>query len=685
MSYPARDPAITARPGGCYRQANCRAGDAPAFVIYQSFRHIPGRAAGNCVTSVSMRGQQRPHRRSRGIIGAGAAVIALGALLSACGSGSSPRATASAYLASWAKRDWTAMRQLTASPPADFVAVNSAAFTDLGVRTATFSAGTLRVSGARAQEPVTEHLQLAGLGTITIRSVLRLEKRPGRWLVDWSPATIAPPLRPGDRLALQTTWPARAPILGANGAALTTQAQLVTIGVEGQRVKNAVSLTAALVKAGATTQQAHSAITAAKAHPAYFEPVFTVTRARYEQLKPAIYPLPGTVFQATTAQQAVTPGLASGVAGTVGPVTAEQLRSLGGAYSAQSVVGQTGLEHAAERQLAGSPAAAVTVVSASGARLATLATLPARPGTPVRTTIDPAVQRAAEAALSGEKKSASLVAVDARTGAVLAAADTGAASPGQAFGGAFPPGSTFKVITSAALIGHGLTPSSAASCPPTVTAGGKVFHNAAGEKPVSDLLHAFAESCNTAFIQLATRDLTARDFPRTAAMFGLGTAPRMGLPAFGGSVPAPASETDLAATAIGQGRVLVSPLDMAMVAAAAGTGTVRAPRLVDGTADDSAATRQLPQPVVTGLHTMMAQVVASGTAAGQNLPAGTYAKTGTAEYGTGTPPKVDGWLIGFNGDIAFAVLVVDAGADGGPAGGPIAAKFFSHLRSQHQG
>jgi cell division protein FtsI/penicillin-binding protein 2 len=75
---------------------------------------------------------------------------------------------------------------------------------------------------------------------------------------------------------------------------------------------------------------------------------------------------------------------------------------------------------------------------------------------------------------------------------------------------------------------------------------------------------------------------------------------------------------------------------------------------------------------------MMADVVASGTAAHTGLPAGTYAKTGTAEYGSGSPPPTDAWLIGFNGDIAFAVLVVDGGY-GGPTDGPIAAKFLDAL------
>jgi hypothetical protein len=243
-----------------------------------------------CVISVDMgtvRGKWRPQarstRRSRRSAG-GAALIVLGTLLSACGTGSSPQTTAGAYLADWARQDWAGMRQLAADPPGDFVPVNTVSFTNLEVQKASFTAGAIKTSGATASEPVTEHLTLAGVGTITIGSALRLVQRSGRWLVDWSPATIAPPLRTGDRLVLQTTWPARAPILGAGGAALTTEAQQVTVGVEGSLIKKAASLSAALVKAGATAQQANGAIAAAKAQPTYFEPVFTVPRARYEQL-----------------------------------------------------------------------------------------------------------------------------------------------------------------------------------------------------------------------------------------------------------------------------------------------------------------------------------------------------------------------------------------------------------------
>ena len=311
--------------------------------------------------------------------------------------------------------------------------------------------------------------------------------------------------------------------------------------------------------------------------------------------------------------------------GTVGPVTAQQLSRLGAPYTARDTVGQTGLEQADERQLAGTPGAIVSVVSGSGAQVATLATLPPHPGTPVATTIDPSVQRAAETALAGEKKSAALVAVNASTGAVLAAVSVNSGGFDQAVDGGFPPGSTFKVVTSAALISHGLTPRSAASCPGTATVDGEVFHNAESEAQVSNLLQAFTESCNTAFIKLATRHLSPRT-SSAAQMLGLGGKPDIGLAAFGGSVPQPRDEADLAATSKGQGRVLVSPLAMAMVAAAADTGTVRAPQLVTSVANEvgsvitGSPARQLPAPVVSDLHEMMASVVARGTAAGQGLP-----------------------------------------------------------------
>ena len=79
----------------------------------------------------------------------------------------------------------------------------------------------------------------------------------------------------------------------------------------------------------------------------------------------------------------------------------------------------------------------------------------------------------------------------------------------------------------------------------------------------------------------------------------------------------------------------------------------------------------------------MGEVTRSGTAAGTGLPSGTHAKTGTAEYGVGPESqlKIDGWLMGYYGDIAFAIVIQDTGgADGGPVDGPLVAKFLDALR-----
>jgi cell division protein FtsI/penicillin-binding protein 2 len=101
--------------------------------------------------------------------------------------------------------------------------------------------------------------------------------------------------------------------------------------------------------------------------------------------------------------------------------------------------------------------------------------------------------------------------------------------------------------------------------------------------------------------------------------------------------------------------------------------------LVSGAPDANVRPARLPSAVVRYLHTMMAQVVATGTASGKGLPPGTYAKTGTAQYGSGNPLRQDAWLVGFNGDIAFAMVTVNGG-EGGPTDGPIVAKFLDLVR-----
>ena len=498
------------------------------------------------------------------------------------------------------------MSHLVDRPPADLATAGPAITAGLRAASVTHQLGVVTSKGSTATAAVASRYVLpAGIGAWTVHTSLGLTKRSGRWLVEWSPAVVDPALRPGSRLALTVTWAPRAPILGHGGASLTAEGAMVTVGIDGSRVKDPAALSAILTAAGATAAQVRAALTAASAHPTYFEPVFTLTAARFDQLggkNSALYRIAGTDFQTTTARTVITPGLAAHVVGTVGPVTAEELQRLGPAYTASSTVGQTGLEAAYQTQLAGRPGGTITVVDADGRTGAPVAVFPPKPGTAVRTSIDPAVQAAAEAALAPVSQYAALVAVRASTGQVLAAVSVPEAYQfDQALDGEFPPGSTFKVITATALIEKGLSPSSPATCPPSVTVDGEQFHNAEGDAPTSTMQGAFAESCNTAFINLAAAHLQLGSLPAVAAIYGIGTAPHMGLAAFGGRVPTPRDQAGLAQTAIGQAQVVVSPLDLAMVAAAVDTGVVRAPRLVAGAPDDTAPVRPLPPAVTAGL------------------------------------------------------------------------------------
>jgi cell division protein FtsI/penicillin-binding protein 2 len=289
----------------------------------------------------------------------------------------------------------------------------------------------------------------------------------------------------------------------------------------------------------------------------------------------------------------------------------------------------------------------------------------------VRTTLDRDVQQAAETALGPRKDKAALVALQASTGDVLAVANRPTDQAfDRAIDGRYPPGSTFKVISTAALLRDGLKTSEIVECPKTITIGGKQFKNfegeAAGAVPFST---DFAQSCNTAFVSLAKR-LSADALSRTARDFGLGRTRAS-------QVPPGTDAVERAAAMIGQARIVASPLAMAGVAATVADGRWHVPRLI------STDPRRSGPPIAAGelttLRTLMRSVVTSGTGTALAVVPGEVAgKTGTAEFGSGNPPPTHAWFIAFRGDLAVAVLV-EKGSSGGAAAAPVAQRFFLAL------
>jgi cell division protein FtsI/penicillin-binding protein 2 len=341
-------------------------------------------------------------------------------------------------------------------------------------------------------------------------------------------------------------------------------------------------------------------------------------------------------------------------------------------------VGQAGLEAKFDDQLAGEPERSIVIRDADAEPVETLEKQEGKPGEPLETTLDADVQGAAEDALADVDGAAALVALDPKTGDILAAANRPTDDAiNRAFTGQYPPGSTFKVVTTAALLAGGLDPAETVDCPASVNVGGRKFVNfegsAAGAVPFST---DFAQSCNTAFVSLAD-ELGEDDLTTTGEEFGIGVDPDLPLDAFGGEVPTPNDEVEQAASMIGQARILVSPLVMAGVAATVQSGAWHRPRLV---ADDpEEAGDPLPTEDADELRTLMRSVITSGTgtalAAVLGEPIG---KSGTAEFGTDDPPKTHAWFIAARDDVAVAVLV-EEGTSGGEVAAPIAAAFLNAL------
>lgn len=372
------------------------------------------------------------------------------------------------------------------------------------------------------------------------------------------------------------------------------------------------------------------------------------------------------------------------IVGSVGPATKQALADAGPNASATDEVGLTGLQHTYQRRLAGTPGGAVRLVDrASGATVSTLKDFPSTPGQPVRTTIDPHVQALAERAVAdGPKKGnvTAFVVLRPSTGAVLAVVNSPAGGYDSALAGQYAPGSTFKVVTSTALFGAGMSPTDPTPCQETVTINGRTFHNADNEHPgVVSLAQAFAISCNTAFISqnsrigLGSLSTTAKDF------FGLGQPWHVGVPNFSGSVPVARGRDSLGAFMIGQDEVTMSPLAMTSVAATVESGSFHQPVLVsDPAPTDLAQASPLPAGAADRLRSMMRLVTASGTAApalAGKTPADVGVKTGTAETSATDP---NAWMIGFHHDLAFGGLVVKGGF-GVTAVGPIVRELLANL------
>ena len=282
-----------------------------------------------------------------------------------------------------------------------------------------------------------------------------------------------------------------------------------------------------------------------------------------------------------------------------------------------------------------------------------------------KSTMDVQAQAAAQAAVNSVSQPAYLVAIDVSSGGILAVAQNSAAGDvPKALNGLYPPGSTFKVVTATAVLSAGAAGvDSVVPCPGQDTIGTRTIRNDGFELGEVPLRTAFARSCNTSFAALAA-DLPGDALVDAAARFGFAadyTIP--GITTQTGKVIPADNTAQQVENSIGQGTVQSSPFGLALMAATVSRGGAVTPRLFSDLETEVAQGYDGPSGgTVSALRGMMRSVVTSGTGSALGRYGDVAGKTGTAQFGDGT--GAHGWFAGYRDDVAFAVLVEEAGTSG---------------------
>ena len=494
----------------------------------------------------------------------------------------------------------------------------------------------------------------------------------------------APGLNASTKLVASRTWGTRGDVLDRQGSPILAEGKVEDVAIDPTRASTAtVKELEKVIKwkePGTLVAKLNAALKSGSKGAIF---AITLRDGQFQDLKPQLDALKGVVYPSRREPLAPTSTFARPLLGTYGAVTAEAVTNGKGRYVAGDYAGLSGLQGQYDAALAGTPGVKVTASDKPDVPLFEKAAVD---GAPMTLTLDPKIQSAAEAALGSGAIPSSLVAVDVKTGDLLAVANSPALGMNRALLGQYQPGSTLKVATTYSLLGKGLSPSTPVTCPPFVMVDGRKMTNYENETFASaPFSKDFALSCNTAFVQLAAT-MGDSDVHDAAAALGVGSGwgKHLGIEGtFSGSVPVATSKTEKAATAFGQARTLVSPASLAVMVASVARGSYIEPALIrtPAVAGADRAPRALDSKVAGELRGLMRLVVTEGTGTALKSASGgeVFGKTGTAEYGSANPPETRAWFVGWQGDVAFAVLV-ENGKSGGTVAAPIAKAFLGNLQ-----
>lgn len=643
-------------------------------------------------------------------------------------------ASVESFLTLWENRDYGQMYQMVSSSSKQ--EISDTDFVDFYEQTA--SNATLQSidtqllssmknpNSATVKYQVVFNTSLFGVFEREIDLTLALEENT--WKVNWDPGLILPELAGGNRLQLETINAARGSIYARDGQPIvdeTTAYALAIIPNQIEDGKEGVLLNYLSDLTGRTAESIQASYEDIRLTN-WYVPVGEVSADEIESRWDAITALGGIQLSEFQSRYYYNGGIASQAIGYLSAITPEQVDAYQEqGYLGDELIGQAGVEKYAEEALAGKPAASLYVVDETNQIISYLNQADAKLPQDITTTFDKDLQIEAQKALLGLK--GAIVVMEVETGRILAMASSPNYDPNlftpensnsaeqlddllndgqqrllnRVTQGSYPAGSIFKIIGMAAALESDLyTPDTTYFC-------GSYFEELPGEKfkdwtvdkelPPSGTLtivQGLMRSCNPWFYHIGLdlfRQKGADYLSNFSRGFGLGSATGIDQVAeVAGQIVDPASDGDAVQQGIGQGDMLVTPLQVVrFTAALANGGTLYRPQIIERITSSNGvdvytfsplAQSELPvsQETLDAIREGMRGVIKSsvGTANDQlgDLSISLYGKTGTAENPLGDSHA---WFTGYSStgredkpDIAVTVIV-ENGGEGSAVGAPV--------------
>ena len=629
---------------------------------------------------------------------------------------------AQAYLTAWSAGDYATMYSLLT--PTSQVLLNQeqfqisylSALTEAAVTQVDTQLQSILHNGDQASATFFSGWQTSLFGPINANNQMRLKFVEGRWGVEWQPTLILPQLGAGVSLAFLSEQPARGNIYDENLHALATQGQMVTIGVIPQYLEDDKAVMDHLARiTKVKLEKIEDAI--AGSRPDWFVPIAEIdfeTSLEFDNLLNNLAGVDRRAHEIRTYNDGETAAHIIAYMGTLPAEQKEAYQAQG--YRGDELVGLAGVEHWAETDLAGQRGGRLVTLSPTRQVLSEISTVTARAGSSVYLTLDTVFQATVEQLL-GERLGA-VVVMNPTSGAIYALASYPRFKPAvfttgfdvdawvelytdesrplvnRATQGLYPPGSIFKIVTiSAGLETLGLKPEDTFVCTGKWAGLGQEFEKncwlETGHGKIN-LVDGLTQSCDVVFYEvgLALHKADPQVLPDYARAFGLGLPTDIiGVAESTGVVVddawkranlnQPLFDGDAVNSAIGQGDMLGTPLQIARLLAAIGNGGyLMRPYLIEKIVGVDGV-EQIIEPKVMGdlpvspenmeLIRRSLEAVVSGArgTARQVFEGITYTvagKTGTSESGQEEPHA---WFAGYapaeDPQVAIAVILEHAG------------------------